>query len=174
MTSRRPPFRWKGPEDTCSPLRMARTDPRVAAALRDHGLTDQELQRAHTLLQRAMGTTLPPPPPTFDRATLVRALDDWENLWLHVAEVVLSCRYRHLHAQVFLNLTRQSDTTVVVTVDTFLQRLAALEQRAAAEPEVAQALALLRTRGLTLARVATRARPPGRGNRRSTSGTGVG
>ena len=134
---------------------MGLTDPRIATALRPHGLTDRELRHAHQLLLRAMGTTLPPAHPTFDRATLVRALDDWENTWLHVADVVLGIHFPQIHTELFLNVTRQSDTTVILTVDTFLRRLEALSQRTNDEPGVAEALALLHTRGLTPARIDT-------------------
>lgn len=96
--------------------------PEVAAALRPYGFSDQELERAHQLLRQAIGATLPPLPPTFDHPAMIRALDDWENRWLHVADVVLAIHFPNIRARVFLNLARRSDSMVIVTVDAFLRR----------------------------------------------------
>jgi len=103
---------------------IALRNPRIAAALAQHGFKDADLDEGWALLRNVARTRLEASPEDShaDSDTL-RALDAWENKWFVVANATLARRFPAIHERVFLNLSQTEGTGVVVSVGTFLERL---------------------------------------------------
>jgi len=129
---------------------MGMRDSRVATAMAAYGFDDEDLQQAWDLL-RAVGAVKlnkGEAGQTMDRETL-RRLDEWENKWYPLAKATLQARYPAVHDEFFKNLFQAAGPEVIVTVETFLQRL---EELTAAQGAYAQdgaaARAVLVKRGI--------------------------
>jgi len=125
--------------------------PRVAAMLAAYGFSQEDLDEGWALLRAVTGerlsvTPIPAPP---DPA-LLDVLDGWENKWLEIAEATLRRNFADVRDEVFLNLSRTSGRDVVISVDTFVTRVEALENGTQRHKE---ARALLEKRGLTQATI---------------------
>jgi hypothetical protein len=87
--------------------------------------------------------------PTQDPA-VVTAIDEFENTWFPVAQATLEAHFPEIAAAFFRNLSQKSGVEVVISVSTFLNRLAELEQGGGEFAEHGKAArALLSERGLT-------------------------
>jgi hypothetical protein len=134
-------------------LLMGLRNPTVAAALQEHGFTDQELEegwkRLSGLTRQRLGLRL-----AVENPTKVQELDDFENKWFPVARLTLERHYPALAQELFLNLSQTEGVEVVFSVSTFLERLGSM---AASKPpfgsEGPAAMKLLETRGLTAERI---------------------
>jgi hypothetical protein len=125
---------------------------RVADALTRHGFTNRDLEEGWTLLRQVTRTHLDAPP---ERAPMdpdtLEALDQWENRWFAIASATLARRTREAHDWLFRNLSQTEGPSVVVSVSTFLERLAELKSKKGAglPADAALAVKLLAERGLT-------------------------
>lgn len=133
------------------PFLVASRHPRIFVQLAQRGYTADDLAEGWRLFTSAAGANLrfeesesallPGDPAT----ALLAELDALENTWFPVAKATLERRYPDLAAAVFDNLSQTEGYEVMVSVGTFLDRLDAI----AADPQGAEALALLARRGLT-------------------------
>lgn len=123
--------------------------PRIAGALTGYGFTAKDLAEGFGRLEALVGTRLDALQVVKDPGVL-RALDDFENTWFPVARVTLEARYPEVAAVLFRNLTQQSGPAVMVSVTTFLKRIAQMEKgEGGFGADGAEARAVLVERGLT-------------------------
>ncbi|HEX2878462.1 MAG TPA: hypothetical protein VHO25_02885 [Polyangiaceae bacterium] len=101
-------------------------NPRIAGALAGYGFTAKHLQEGFARLEALVGTRLDALEAAKDPGVL-RALDEFENTWFPVARVTLEAHYPEVAAVLFRNLTQQSGPAVMVSVNTFLKRIAQME-----------------------------------------------
>ena len=94
----------------------------VAAILKRHGLSEEELARGWALLSRLTEGRMDRVEPALDEAVVER-LDAWENKWFPIASGVLGARMPAVGDHLFRNLAQTSGDEVVVSVGTFLARL---------------------------------------------------
>lgn len=102
---------------------------RVAAALRAHGFTNEDLTEGWTLL-RAVGKTkldAEPEQPVLDTDALQR-LDEWENKWFPITSATLSRRAPEVAKWFFKNLSQTEGPAVILSVGTFLERFGKLDK----------------------------------------------
>lgn len=102
---------------------------RVAAALRAHGFTNDDLAEGWTLL-RAVGKTkldAEPEQPVLDADALQR-LDEWENKWFPITSATLSRRAPEVAKWFFKNLSQTEGPAVILSVGTFLERFGKLDK----------------------------------------------
>jgi len=125
-------------------------DPRASSPLAAHGLDSAELQHGWSLfLAAARGIMAEGGEPQGEEiAGALAELDSWENKWFPIARASLNARYPAVADQVFLNLTQATGREVILTVQTFLDRVDPLFA-AAAGTDNASAGQLLRSRRLT-------------------------
>jgi hypothetical protein len=123
---------------------------RVATALAASGFTAADADEGWTLLRslnrgkRGYAGAGPV------NAAVWQDLDEWENRWFPVASATLQRRFPAVHAKMFLNLSQIEGPNVILSVTTFLERIAALtDPKAGYGPEGEQAKKLLEARGLT-------------------------
>lgn len=126
---------------------------RVAEALAAHGFTNGDLTEGWSLLQKVTRTSLDeiPTMPAAD-ASLLAQLDTWENRWFPITDAALKRHAPEVHAWMFRNLSQAEGEAVVITVGTFLERLAQLEKKKSEGgfgPGGKEARKLLATRGIT-------------------------
>lgn len=89
------------------------------------------------------------PAPTANPA-LIQEIDRWENEWFPVASATLLRHHPEVHARVFLNLSQTEGPAVVVSVSTFVKRIAELTRTEGAYGQAGKdARKLLTRRGLT-------------------------
>lgn len=122
---------------------------RVAAALTAHGFTEKDLREGWTrlgdLTRKRLGTRVPVKDPR-----MIQELDEFENTWFRIAHAVLDQRLPDVASTLFLNLTQTTGDGVVISVGTFLERLADMEKgQNGFGQNAAAALQLLRDRGLS-------------------------
>lgn len=102
-------------------LFMGLRNRRVAAALKQYGFSEADLEqgwsRLRALTTNRLGVTIANDP------QLVQDLDEWENRWFPVADVVLRANAPEVHAMVFQNLSQTEGPEVIVSVSTFIERV---------------------------------------------------
>ncbi len=82
-------------------------------------------------------------------AAVWQDLDEWENRWFPIANATLQRRFPAVHAKMFLNLSQAEGPNVILSVTTFLERLAQLtDPKSGYGAEGEQAKKLLESRGL--------------------------
>ncbi len=121
--------------------------PRAASALVAHGFSQKDLDEGWRLLRELCGSQLNTTFPKPKDPSLIDRLDDWENKWFPIASATLNRHYPEIHEAIFLNLSQTTGIEVALSVGTFLERLAALEQGKL--PNGKQARKLLVQRGLS-------------------------
>lgn len=131
---------------------------RVAEAMAAHGFSNNDLSEGWSLLQKVTRTSMNeiPHSPAAD-AGLLAQLDAWENRWFPIANATLKRHAPEAQAFMFRNLSQAEGEAVVVTVGTFLERLALLEKKKSEGgfgPGGKEARKLLSTRGITADAVA--------------------
>ncbi len=94
-------------------------DPHARRALERHGFTQAELDDGWARL-RALSEA---PVVVRERSTVPSELDDWENRWFPIVDVVLRTRHPRVHEVVFRNLHQTEGPEVLVSVRTLLDRL---------------------------------------------------
>lgn len=104
--------------------------PRIAEALAAHGFSNSDLAEGWSLLQQVTRTSLDEIPvmPSADTAVLTE-LDAWENRWFPIADAALKRHAPKAHEFMFRNLSQAEGDAVVITVGTFVERLALLEKK---------------------------------------------
>lgn len=132
---------------------MGLRNPKVVSALVSHGFTRKDLDegwdRFAGLTRKRLSVQVQVPDPQ-----LVESLDSFENTWFPIARLSLERHFPNCAKWIFLNLSQTEGIEVVVSVQTFLERLALMAE--AAEPygaEGPKATELLAQRGLTAQRI---------------------
>jgi hypothetical protein len=124
-------------------------NPRIAGALAAYGFTAKDLQEGFERLEALVGLRMDALNAVKDPGVLA-ALDEFENTWFPVARATLEARYPEVAAVLFRNLTQQSGPAVMVSVNTFLKRIAQMEKGEGGFDHVGVAArAALVERGLT-------------------------
>lgn len=130
---------------------------RIAASLKQHGFGERDLAAGWTLLSTlTTGRLNVTAPPSAD-PRLVVALDGWENKWFPITSAALTSNHPAAHEHVFRNLAQTSGSEVVISVSTFLERIASLpnaKDEGGLGREGRAARDLLTKRGLTDAVIA--------------------
>jgi hypothetical protein len=104
-------------------LLLALRIPRIAAALKQHGFTNDDLDEGWTLLRALTRSQLDEPAEAAAvDSDAVRALDAWENQWFVIAAATLKRRAPTVYEKLFRNLSQTDGRQVVVSVGTFLER----------------------------------------------------
>ena len=81
---------------------------------------------------------------------MIEELDAFENKWFPIARVSLERHHPEMAAELFLNLSQTEGVEVAVSVRTFLERLAQMQQGVAPfDAGGSEAWKLLQQRGLT-------------------------
>jgi hypothetical protein len=99
---------------------------KIASALAGRGFTKSELEEGLTLLRAVATVSLAQLPPMPTDPAVINALDAWENEWFPVADASLSRHYPAVRDKLFLNLSQTEGPAVIVSVGTFVDRLATL------------------------------------------------
>jgi hypothetical protein len=138
-------------QKTCRMVRFLRglAQPGVVDALKAYGFTGADRDEGWRLLRSSTGEWMTRSRPTPTRAadpTIIQQLDAWENRWFPIARVTLRRRKPAVADRVFLNLSQTSGIGVILTVGAFIRRVRQLETDG---PDGQEALAILRSRGLT-------------------------
>ena len=133
---------------------MASNEPKIANLLALRGFSEEDRQEGWTLLDKATGRHLAVSPGAGTFSTnykkVVESLDDWENTWFDVADAALGRKFPAVRDRLFTNLSKVSGSEVVLTVKTFLGRIAELEQSG---DDGKAAVELLARRGLNRERL---------------------
>lgn len=104
-------------------LLLALRNPRIAAALTQHGFTNADLEEGWKLLRALTRSHLDAPAETASAdPDALRALDEWENQWFVIASATLMRRAPKVHERLFRNLSQTEGVEVIVSVGTFLER----------------------------------------------------
>ena len=119
--------------------------PEVAQKLAAYGFTQADLEEGFRLLRALTQAKLEPLNQAPINPNLLLLLDNWENHWFPIAQASLKRRFPSVHDKIFTNLSQAEGKAVIVSVQTFTNRIASLEDSG----EEAQARDLLNTRGLT-------------------------
>jgi hypothetical protein len=123
---------------------------KVASALASRGFGKDDLEEGLALLRGVTDVSLAVLPPTSPNPAVIEQIDHWENEWFPVANATLLRHYPEIHARVFLNLSQTDGAAVIVSVGTFIQRLAELTRADAGYGQAGKdARKLLQRRGLT-------------------------
>lgn len=112
------------------------------------GFTQADLDEGWQLLRDASSVRYARTRPEAS-ASVVGAVDAWENYWYPIVDATLRRRFPELHGQVFLNLSQESGPPVLVSVRILLDRLTELDK--ATDKQSKDARAVLKDRGLTKA-----------------------
>ncbi len=125
------------------------SDPLIWRRLTPYGFDEDELGTGMSLLNGLTSVRLAIKP-GFDPKQLA-AIDQWENHWFPIVEVVLRTNYPAVHDVVFRNLTQTEGVDVVVSVRTLLDRIDEVckPESDGGLPKGADARALLNKRGFT-------------------------
>lgn len=135
-------------------LLMGLRNPRVAAALAAHGFTEDDLREGWRLLAALTRQRLSIQVQVED-PHMMAELDAFENKWFPIVRVALERHNPQVAEQLFMNLYQTEGVEVVVSVRTFLERIAQMQQAADPYgPNGIEAWQLLQRRGLTAERVA--------------------
>lgn len=142
--------RLSGKAERVLKLLLGLRNRKIAHALASRGFGKDDLEEGLALLRGVTDVSLDAlPAPTTNPALLVD-LDAWENQWFPVANATLSRHYPEIHARVFLNLSQTEGPAVVVSVGTFVKRIAELGRADAGYGQAGKdARKLLARRGLT-------------------------
>ena len=123
---------------------------KVASSLAARGFGKDDLQEGLALLRAVTDVSLDALPPASSDPAIVQQIDRWENEWFPVANATLLRRHPEIHARVFLNLSQTEGAAVVVSVSTFLERIAELPRAESGYGQAGKdARKLLARRGLT-------------------------
>lgn len=123
---------------------------KVASALASRGFGKDDLEEGLALLRGVTDVSLSVLPPASSDPAIIQQIDRWENEWFPVANATLLRHHPEIHARVFLNLSQTEGAAVVVSVSTFLERIAELGRADAGYGQAGKdARKLLQRRGLT-------------------------
>jgi len=131
-------------------------DRRIAAALMARGFAKADLQEGLALITNVTTVALSLlPNVTSDHSETIGKIDDWENEHFPVADATLSRHFPEVRAKLFLNLSQQEGPAVIISVGTFIKRLALLTKAEGGYgPQGKEARKLLSKRGITAEAVA--------------------
>src|SRR5690606_13603021 len=108
---------------------MGLRDPEVAAAMREHGFTEEDRREGYRLLEAHTADTLPDVPVRRERyQDPLKRLDAFENHWFPIVDASLRNRFPAAHEWTFHDLGQTSGTKVVVSVRLFLDRIETLPE----------------------------------------------
>jgi len=127
---------------------IATQDPRIYTLLMRRGYSNERRREGWELLMKAGGHLVDMVAPTAADGTpadLVGDIDIFENEWYDVVDAALLRQYPDVHELIFKNLQKTSDSEVVLTTSTLLDRCDGLEK----DTRGRDALALLAERGFT-------------------------
>jgi len=135
-------------------LLMGLRNPVVAAALQEHGFTDQDLEegwkRLSGLTRQRLGVRV-----TVENPAKLQELDAFENKWFPLVHFTLHRHFPEVEAELFLNLSQTEGVEVVLSVSTFVERISLMaEGKAPFGTDGPAAMTLMETRGLTAERIA--------------------
>ncbi|MGE0327087.1 MAG: hypothetical protein AB7S68_32495 [Polyangiaceae bacterium] len=119
--------------------------PRAISGLKSAGFAQSDLDEGWRLLRELRPVDFTAPPER-EAPRSVEQLDAWENHWFPVARASLTRRFPGIHDELFLNVHQTEGLDVLSSVEVFLDRLTALEQRKDQDAKAARAL--LTKRGL--------------------------
>ncbi len=126
------------------------SDLRARRALEGHGFGDAALAEGwRRLMALSSVPFVASDPPA---AGLPSELDEWENLWFPIADVVLRTSHPRVHEVVFRNLRQTEGAQVLISVRVLLDRLELVgrpEDEGGLGEQGREALAHLADRGLT-------------------------
>ncbi|MCX4247982.1 hypothetical protein [Paraliomyxa miuraensis] len=128
---------------------------KIASALASRGFGKEDLEEGLSLLRGVTDVSLAVLPPRSPNPAVIEQLDRWENEWFPVANATLLRHYPEIHARVFLNLSQTAGAAVVISVGTFVERVAELTRAEGGHGQAGKdARKLLQRRGLTPAVIA--------------------
>ena len=123
---------------------------KIASALASRGFGKDDLQEGLSLLRAVTDVSLAALPPASSDPAIVQAIDRWENEWFPVANATLLRRHPEIHVRVFLNLSQTEGAAVIISVSTFIERIAQLTRADGGYGQAGKdARKLLARRGLT-------------------------
>jgi hypothetical protein len=123
---------------------------KIASALASRGFGKDDLEEGLSLLRGVTDVSLAVLPATSPNPAIIEQIDRWENEWFPVANATLLRHHPNIHARVFLNLSQTEGAAVVISVGTFLERIAELGRADAGYGQAGKdARKLLGRRGLT-------------------------
>jgi hypothetical protein len=117
--------------------------PTIALRLNAFGFNDTSWKEGWTLMQDVVDSEFTPPTPIQD-INLLNQLDDWENLWFPIIQIVLTRHNAPLAAQIFEGLTQTEGMELIPSLTTLHARLDALLKKQDKESEAAAALLIQR------------------------------
>jgi len=129
-------------------LLMGIRNPRVGEALAQYGFTAKDLDEGWRLLKALTDGRLSTRTPQKQDPSQLATLDAWENRWFPIVAASLRSRYPSVHDWLFLNLGQTEGAAVIISVTTLLDRIARMSSEPSLGAEGAQALELLKSRGL--------------------------
>jgi hypothetical protein len=127
--------------------------PTIALRLSAFGFNDLSWQEGWTLMQEVAGSEFVPASTTIQDTNLLTQLDDWENLWFPIIQVVLTRHNAALAAQLFDGLSQTDGMALIPSLTTLHTRLAALLKNK--DKESKDAASLLAQRGINAAQLET-------------------
>ena len=127
--------------------------PTIALRLSAFGFNDLSWKEGWTLMQEVVDSEFVPSPPPIQDTNLLTLLDDWENLWFPIIQVVLTRHNAALAAQIFDGLSQTDGMALIPSLTTLHTRLDALLKNK--DKESKDAAALLAQRGINAAQLKT-------------------
>jgi hypothetical protein len=142
--------RLSGKAERVLKLLLGLRNRKIAAALASRGFGKDDLEEGLALLRGVTDVSLDALPSHSANPAIIQDLDRWENEWFPVASATLLRHYPEIHARIFLNLSQTEGAAVVISVGTFLTRLAELTRAEGGYGQAGKdARKLLQRRGLT-------------------------
>ena len=128
---------------------LALRHPKAQQALTRYGFGQLHLAEGQELVRMATDPQLSFSQPSTPDPGLIGRLDEFENRWFPIVKLVLSRHFPEVHEWVYRNLSQTTGPDLIVSTDTFLRRLRALQSGTSEMGERGKdAFALLVQRGL--------------------------
>jgi hypothetical protein len=121
-------------------------NPRVLEALMSRGFQEEDLEDGWRRLRALGKVKFVARNPRAVAPNELQSLDKWENTWFPVADATLRHRFPKVHELVFLNVAQTKGAAVIISVQLFVERVAALREGDAQSRTAAK---LLSVRGIT-------------------------
>jgi hypothetical protein len=132
-------------------LLMSVQNPKILNLLRIRGFDTEDLHEGWNLFNTATGQfaslkNMKNLPGIIDINKLIAIIDTWENVWFEIAEAALRRKFPEICDELFLNLHKVSGISVIVNVNTLVNRIDSFFHNS--EERYVNASNLLKKRGL--------------------------